>query len=178
MEYRNSSFFNLHYGLIHQGLTTQIDLAKDNLPGIKTEHLPNNYTLCQVGDLAFADASEDTNDVAKVVEFINCDNKKIICGLHTIHARDKLNITVIGFKGYVFSSKLFRNQIRQLAQGTKVFSVSTKTFKECNINVPSKNEQLKITNILSLIDRKIAAEKKLLAQFNQQKIYLLRNLFI
>jgi len=178
LEYRDSSLLNLHYGLIHHGLPLQFDLTKCDLPGVKTEYLPNNYTLCQAGDVAFADASEDTNDVAKVVEFINCDNKKIVCGLHTIHARDKLKITVTGFKGYAFSSKNFRNQIRQLAQGTKVFSVSAKTFKECHVNIPSKNEQKKITTILSLIDKKIAAEKKLLAQFNEQKIYLLQNLFI
>lgn len=178
LEYRNSSFLNLHYGLIHQGLPIQIDLTECYLPGVKTDYIPNNYTLCHDGDVVFADASEDTNDVAKVVEFINCDNKRIVCGLHTIHARDKINITVTGFKGYAFSSKLFRNQIRQLAQGTKVFSVSAKTFKECRMNIPSKNEQLKITNILSLIDRKIAAEKRVLAQLNQQKIYLLKNLFI
>ena len=90
----------------------------------------SNYArrLCKDGDVAFADASEDTNDVAKVVEFFNCNNKKIVCGLHAIHGRDKLNITVKGFKGYAFSSFSFRNQIKQLAQGTKVYSVSQKNF--------------------------------------------------
>jgi len=45
--------------------------------------------LCKEGDVAFADASEDTNEVAKVIELFNLDNKDIVCGLHTIHGRDK-----------------------------------------------------------------------------------------
>jgi type I restriction enzyme S subunit len=148
------------------------------LPNIKADFVPNNYSLCQDGDIAFADASEDTNDVAKCVEFCNCGSKKIVCGLHTIHGRDKLNITITGFKGYAFSSKLFRHQVRRLAQGTKVFSVSPKTFNYIYISIPSKQEQRKITNILSLIEQKVVCEKQLLEKYEAQKRYLLKNMFV
>jgi type I restriction enzyme S subunit len=178
LEYENGDFFNLHYGLIHQGLPTQIDLKDCSLPNIKNGALPTTYTLCKDGDIAFADASEDTNDIAKVVEFINCNERNIVCGLHTIHGRDKLNITVKGFKSYAFSTKRFRNQIRQLAQGTKVYAISSKNFKECYINIPSKDEQSKIAKILSLIAKKIAIEKKLLHELQKQKNSLLKKLFI
>ena len=85
LEYGTDNIYNLHYGLIHKGLPTQIELVKCSLPNIKKELIPKNYTLCKDGDVAFADASEDTNDVGKVVEFLSCENKNIICGLHTIH---------------------------------------------------------------------------------------------
>lgn len=178
LEYNRGALFNLHYGLIHQGLPTQIDLTKHKLPGIKSNSLPNNYTLGKEGDIIFADASEDTRDIAKVVEFVNCDNKQVICGLHTIHARDKLNATVTGFKGYAFSSKRFRNQIRNLAQGTKIYSINTRNFKECSIEMPSKAEQKKITSVLSVIDKEIAFEKELLTLLQKQRTSLSKKLFI
>ena len=103
---------NLHYGLIHVGLPTMVDLAKDKLPNIKKENMPKNFELCKEGDVAFADASEDTNEVAKTIEFYNLARENIVCGLHTIHGRDNKNKTVVGFKGYAFSSAAFHNQIR------------------------------------------------------------------
>ena len=93
LDYQNGEMLNLHYGLIHSGLPTQINCKINTLPFIKSEYLPKNFTLCQDGDIAFADASEDTEEVGKVVEFNNCLDKKIVCGLHTIHARDKSNKT-------------------------------------------------------------------------------------
>ena len=178
LKYNSGGIFNLHYGLIHQGLPTQVDMSEQILPSIRSEKILQRYEPCQDGDLAFADASEDTKDVAKVIEFINCDGKVITCGLHTIHARDKLNLTVKGFKGYLFSSKYFRNQIRQLAQGTKVFAISPKSFKECYVDIPVKGEQLKIAETLILIDKKLRVEKRLLLKFQEQKSFLLQNLFI
>lgn len=178
LEYGTDNLYNLHYGLIHQCNSSQINLTEHILPSIKAEFIPNNYSLCQDGDIAFADASEDTNDVAKSVEFFTCSNKKIVCGLHTIHGRDKLNITIPGFKGYAFSSKLFHHQVRRLAQGTKVFSISLKTFDNIYIDIPSKKEQSKIANFLSLIEQKIAKEKQLLDNYNDQKRFFLKNMFI
>ncbi|KAA6303975.1 hypothetical protein EZS27_044383, partial [termite gut metagenome] len=60
LECDTDNLHNLHYGLIHKGLPTQIELKKCLLPNIKKEFLPNNYTVCKDGDIAFADASEDT----------------------------------------------------------------------------------------------------------------------
>ena len=178
LEYKTGNLYNLHYGLIHQGAPIHIDATNYSLPTIKAELVPRNYTLCKEGDIIFADASEDTDDVAKAVEFVNCANKTIISGLHTIHGRDKLNLTIKGFKAYAFMSASFRYQIRQLAQGTKVFSVSPKTFSECFIEIPSKKEQSKITDLLSKINQKIDTQKELLRQYEKQKKYLLTNLFI
>ena len=136
LKYDGGDIFNLHYGLIHVGLPTLVDSSKYNLPTIKKEFLPRKYELVKEGDVAFADASEDTNEVAKAIEFTNTDGNQIVCGLHTIHARDKANSTVVGFKGFYFSSPAFHNQVRKLAQGTKIFSVSTKILSECSVSLP------------------------------------------
>ena len=162
LEYGTKAIMNLHYGLIHVGLPTMVDLTRDNLPNIKEDNMPKNFELCKEGDVAFADASEDTNEVAKPIEFFDLAGKNIVCGLHTIHGRDNKNKTVIGFKGYAFSSSAFHNQIRRIAQGTKIYSISTKNFSECFIGIPSKVEQTKIATLLRLIDERIATQNKII----------------
>lgn len=162
LEYGTDAIQNLHYGLIHVGLSTMIDLSKDKLPNITNGNTPKNYELCQEGDIAFADASEDTNEVAKAVEFYKLNGKDVICGLHTIHGRDNQQKTVVGYKGYAFSSTAFHRQIRRIAQGTKIYSINNKNFSECYIGIPSKEEQKKIATLLRLIDERIVTQNKII----------------
>ena len=190
LEYGPDNMLNLHYGLIHVGLPTMVDLSKDILPAIKKENEPKNFELCKEGDIAFADASEDTNEVAKAIEFYTLEDKAVVCGLHTIHGRDKSNKTVVGYKGYAFSSTAFHHQIRRIAQGTKIYSISAKNFAECYIGIPSKEEQTRIAKLLRLIDERIATQSKLIEKLEslikgicnnyfeklsvQEKAYLIR----
>ena len=162
LEYGKDNMLNLHYGLIHVGLPTMVDLAKVTLPSIKKGNEPKNFEFCKEGDIAFADASEDTNEVAKTVEFYDLQNKAVVCGLHTIHGRDKSDKAIVGYKGYAFSSTAFHHQIRRIAQGTKIYSVSAKNFAECYIGIPTKEEQTKIANLLRLIDERIVTQSKLI----------------
>ena len=162
LEYGTTNIQNLHYGLIHVGLSTMVDIDKDNLPNIIDGNVPKNYELCKEGDIVFADASEDTNEVAKAVEYYNLNGKKVVCGLHTIHGRDNKNKTVVGYKGYAFSSMSFHHQTRRIAQGTKIYSINSKNFSECYVGIPSKDEQQKIADLLRLIDERIATQNKII----------------
>lgn len=177
LEYGTDNMLNLHYGLIHVGLPTMVDLSKDILPAIKKENEPKNFELCKEGDIAFADASEDTNEVAKAIEFYTLEDKAVVCGLHTIHGRDKSNKTVVGYKGYAFSSTAFHHQIRRIAQGTKIYSISAKNFAECYIGIPSKEEQTKIAKLLRLIDERIATQSKLIEDLKKLKSAISKLLF-
>ena len=169
LEYGTTNIQNLHYGLIHVGLPTMVDIEKDNLPNIIDGNVPKNYELCKEGDIVFADASEDTNEVAKAVEYYNLNGKKVVCGLHTIHGRDNKNKTVVGYKGYAFSSMSFHHQIRRIAQGTKIYSINTKNFSECYVGIPSKEEQQKIADLLRLIDERIATQNKIIEDLKKLK---------
>ena len=177
LEYGTDNMLNLHYGLIHVGLPTMVDLSKDILPAIKKENKPKNFELCKEGDIAFADASEDTNEVAKAIEFYTLEDKAVVCGLHTIHGRDKSNKTVVGYKGYAFSSTAFHHQIRRIAQGTKIYSISAKNFDECYIGIPSKEEQTKIAKLLRLIDERIATQSKLIEDLKKLKSAIIEKLY-
>ena len=176
LEYGTKAMINLHYGLIHVGLPTMVDLTRDRLPNVKKGNMPKNFELCKEGDIAFADASEDTNEVAKAVEFFDLDRKDVVCGLHTIHGRDNSNQTVIGYKGYAFASYSFHKQIRRIAQGTKVFSISVRNFDEVYIGVPSKEEQTKIAKLLIAIDERIATQNKIIEDLKKLKSAISLNL--
>ena len=177
LEYGTKAMMNLHYGLIHVGLPTMVDLTRDRLPNVKKGNMPKNFELCKEGDIAFADASEDTNEVAKAVEFFDLDRKDVVCGLHTIHGRDNSDRTVTGFKGYAFSSTAFHNQIRRIAQAAKIYSISTKNFSESYIGVPSKAEQTKIATLLRLIDERITTQSKIIEDLKKLKSAICEKLF-
>ena len=134
LSYKEGEIRNLHYGLIHGFLTSGIDSA--SLPMIKYGAMPKQYTLCKVGDVAFADASEDTGDIGKSVEFVDTIEADTICGLHTIHGRDVKNKTLVGFKGFAFNCRYFHDQIKRLAQGTKVFSITANNLSSCYVYLP------------------------------------------
>ena len=178
LDYSNGQIKNLHYGLIHKGLPTMVDASSDLLPYIKEEIVPKSYTLFKEGDVSFADASEDTNDVAKAIEILNCNGQQIVSGLHTIHGRDNTDQTVIGYKGYAFASESFHKQIRRIAQGTKVFSVSVRNFDETYIGVPSKDEQAKIAKLLIAIDKRIATQNKIIEDLKKLKSAISKHLFV
>ena len=177
LEYGTNAIQNLHYGLIHVGLPTMVDLSKDKLPNVVNGNTPKNYELCQEGDVAFADASEDTNEVAKAVEFYNLNGNKAICGLHTIHGRDNHQRTIVGYKGYAFSSISFHHQIRRIAQGTKIYSINCKNFSECYVGIPSKEEQSKIATLLRLIDERIAVQNRLIEDLKKLRCAIVEKMF-
>ena len=176
LSYKEGAIRNLHYGLIHGLQTRGINSA--SLPMIKNEAIPKQYTLCQVGDVAFADASEDTGEIAKSVEFVDTIEGATICGLHTIHGRDIKNRTVVGFKGFAFNSRYFHNQIKRLAQGTKVFSITANNLSSCYVYLPDLETQKAIVNLLKTYEAKLLVSKRLLEHYEKQKQYLLRQMFI
>ena len=97
LSYKNGRMKNLHYGLIHSGLPTITDCEDNTLPYIQAPFIPKQFIICKDGDIAFADASEDTEEVGKAIELCNTGSMDVVCGLHTIHGRDIIGMTVIGF---------------------------------------------------------------------------------
>ena len=176
LSYEEGEIRNLHYGLIHGFQTRGINSA--SLPMIKNEAIPKQYTLCQVGDVAFADASEDTGEIAKSVEFVDTIEGDTICGLHTIHGRDIKNTTVVGFKGFAFNSRYFHNQIKRLAQGTKVFSITSNNLSSCYVYLPDLETQKAIVELLKAYEAQLIVSRKTLKQYEKQKQYLLSQMFI
>ncbi len=165
----------IHYGDIHTRFDRFIDAVTDTLPCI-SEDMAKRYTPITDGDLIISDASEDYEGVGKSVEVINVGEKVIISGLHTLHLRVKNNDFIKGFKGYILNQEKVRNSILRIATGIKVYSVSKTELKKIYLPKPPEDEQIQITNILSLIDSAIKATDNSIKAAERVKRSLMQNL--
>ena len=123
LNYTSGSVKNIHYGDIHTKFPALFDITKELVPFINSaEAVPplDSEDYCVEGDLIFADASEDTNDVGKSIEIVKLNGERLLSGQHTILARRNDNRLIVEFGGYLFCSGKIRSQIQKLSQGTKV----------------------------------------------------------
>lgn len=151
----------IHYGDIHAKFDGYIDLTKSSLPCIQSDQL-KNYALVRTGDLIMVDASEDYTGIGKSIEAINNGNIKVIAGLHTFLMRDSDKVFVNGFRAYIHSIESVKKQFDVLATGMKVFGVNKNNLQKVITPVPTKAEQIAITQTLTDIDSLITSLEKLI----------------
>ncbi|GIV30504.1 MAG: hypothetical protein KatS3mg028_1570 [Bacteroidia bacterium] len=134
LNYENGIIKNIHYGDIHTKFKSLFDVTKESVPFLNSEVIQkskiNDEQYCREGDLIFADASEDLNDIGKCIEIINTNDEKIVAGLHTLHARQKEKFLTLKFGAYLFQSSLTRGQIQRESQGAKVLGISASRMKK------------------------------------------------
>jgi len=181
LNYESGTVKNIHYGDIHTKFPTLFDIRKEKVPFINSSISIENINpecYCIEGDIIFADASEDLNDVGKSIEIVNLNNEKLVSGMHTLLARQKEAKLIVGFGGHLFKSKWIRSQIQNEAQGAKVLGVSAKRLLNIKISYPrNKKEQQKIANCLSSLDELIMAQEEKIGQLKLHKKGLMQGLF-
>lgn len=181
LNYDDGEIKNIHYGDIHTKFATLFNVTNELVPFVNSEIelkriAEDNY--CKEGDLIIADASEDYEDVGKSIEIVNLNGEKVLAGLHTILARPDLHNMSIGFNGYLMKSEKIRLQIKTIAQGSKVLSISSKRLAVLTLVIPQIPEQEKIANFLTNIDIKIDLATKQLDTTKQFKKALLQQMFV
>lgn len=180
LNYESGTVKNIHYGDIHTKFQTLFDLEKENVPYVNEDISLNRISedfYCQEGDVIFADASEDLNDVGKSIEITNLNGEKLLSGLHTLLARPQKNNFSKGFLGYLLKSDFVRNQIKKESQGSKVLSINVGRISNIHLSFPSISEQQKISEFLSLLDKRILCSMKIIEDTRKMKLNLLHNLF-
>ena len=181
LNYRNGDVKNIHYGDIHSKFSTLFDITKEYVPFINPEielKRIDDGNYCQVGDLVITDASEDYEGIGKSVEIINLNNERLLAGLHTILARPEKSIVGLGFFGYYFKNENFRHNLKIIAQGSKVLSISSSRIAEVVISIPpSISEQTRIASFFTVVDKKIAELKQKKALLEQYKKGVMQKLF-
>ncbi len=169
----------LHYGDIHMRNENYIDTKKDEewLPKLEDnfEGIKDNVKL-NTGDIVFADASEDYEGIGKSVVIFNELKRPFVSGLHTIVAKDINNELDNSYKRYCFSTNEVRKQFRQLAVGTSVYGISRENIKKIKINIPTLEEQEKISLILSTVDEQIDNVDELIEKNKKLKKGLMQQL--
>ena len=181
LNYDSGFVKNIHYGDIHTKFSTLFDISKEKVPFINSDvsiERIRKECYCIEGDIIFADASEDLDDVGKSIEITHLNNEKLLSGLHTLLARQKKQKLIIGFGGHLFLSGGIRKQIQREAQGAKVFGISATRLANINIYYPkSKSEQQKIADCLSSVDDFITTQSQKLEALKAHKKSLLQDLF-
>ena len=87
-------------------------------------------------------------------------------------------MTVNGFKGFAFNSKYFHDQLRRIAQGSKVYSINTDNLKSCYLYIPTIAKQQKIVGLLRCLQEKIETAEHERRLYEAQKQFLLKGLFV
>lgn len=171
---------NIHYGDIHTKYKTLLNAKKDQIPYINSDVKLTKVkegSFCKQGDIIFADASEDLNDIGKCIEVFHTNSSMILSGLHTLHARQRTPLLVIGFAGYLFTAPNIRRQIQRESQGAKVLGISMSRISNVKITYPAiKEEQQKIAEVLTAADTDIEALRGKLAHLQQEKKALMQQL--
>jgi type I restriction enzyme, S subunit len=181
LNYERGTVKNIHYGDIHTKFSTLFDITKEVVPYInQSESLAGfkaeNY--CVEGDMIFADASEDLEDIGKSIEVIKLNGERVLSGLHTILSRQTEARLAPGFAGHLFKSKQVRIQIQKESQGAKVFGLSGGRLAKIVIPFPvDKIEQQKIAECLITVDEVIAAQSQKLDVLKTHKKWLMQELF-
>lgn len=138
--------------------------------------LAGSAGLLHVGDLIFADASEDVAGVGKSVEISSVPSEGVVPGLHTIAARFDKAVLADGFKAYIQFIPSFRDSLLRLAAGTKVLATTRAYISGVTLYLPSVEEQRAIADVLLAADSEIDALRNKLMKAEAIKTGMMQQL--
>lgn len=166
-------YSHIHYGDIHSrynGLITKNTVV----PKIKSN---KEHIELKDGDIIVADASEDYKDLGKTVILLEKGSRNIIASLHTFALRPNEKLNSIYFLNYSYSDS-YKQYMYKKGTGISVFGINKKNLENMSILLPSLQEQIKIANFLSSIDKKIELEEEKLEEYKKFKKGLMQRMFI
>ena len=151
-----------------------------NISANKIEENFGSYTIYGAsGILKKVDFYEEENEFVSIVKdgagvgrLFLCEAKSSVLGtMDIIKPKPDVNI-------YFLFYQLSNIDFTKYVTGSTIPHIYFRDYKKVKLKIPSDHEQTKIANFLFSIDEKIEIEKKILKQFENQKKYLLTNLFV
>ena len=181
LNYESGVVYNIHYGDIHTKFNAHFYLSDERVPylnsDIDIEKIKPECFL-KIGDIVLADASEDYADIGKSIEIIDLNEAQVVAGLHTYILRPDTSEISKGFGAYLMQARPTRLEVMRVAQGTKVLGLPKAYFSFVVLNIPHPEEQTKIANFLSAIDRKIEQAATQITENQTYKKGLLQQMFV
>ena len=165
----------LHYGDIHTRTNVMLDAANTAMPRASSR-LVGKAGRLRVGDLVFADASEDADGVGKSVEITSVPEDGVVAGLHTIAARFDKEVLADGFKAYLQAMPSFRRSLLRLAAGTKVLATTRSVVSSITLTLPEVDEQRAIVTVLGDADGELRQLQEQLAKARHVKQGMMQEL--
>ncbi|UKT62708.1 restriction endonuclease subunit S [Pedobacter mucosus] len=129
-----------------------------------------SYKVVEVGDFIISLRSFQGG--------IEYSNFKGICSPAYIILRARVDVDNRFYKYYLKTENYIKSLNEKLEGIRDGKMISYRYFSDINLPYPSLDEQTKISNFLSTFRQKIESEKQLLLKYENQKKYLLQNLFI
>lgn len=167
----------ISYGQIHSKENLGTTLSESLVRYVSHDYLKSHpQCLLTKDDFIFADTSED---IAGSGNFVYNDfPANIFAGYHTIVAKQS-GLYNPRYYAYLFKSECWRNHIRSLVNGVKVYSIGRKQLKSNFLLFPSYKEQDAIVRYLdaatSKIDKAIAMQQKMIDLLNERKQIIIQN---
>ena len=147
----NEGIAVISYGQIHSKLNTGTKISKELIRYVSPTYIESNpQSILKINDFIFADTSEDLNGSGNCA--FNDFNNYIFAGYHTLIARP-IRLDNPKYYAYLFQSQNWKNQIRSLVNGVKVYSINRAILKKTTLLFPSLSEQ---QHIVSFLDDKTA----------------------
>ena len=137
-----------------------------------------NQNSVKYGDIFFTISSETPDEIGMSSVLLE-DVKNVYLNSFCFGFRlNSFNEMLPEFARFLFRSKVVRNEIKKLAQGSTRYNMSKTELLKLEILLPSIMEQKEISAFLSSLDQKIQTEKAILEQLEMQKKYLLQQMFV
>lgn len=167
----------ISYGQIHAKENLGTTMSESLVRYVSRDYLKSHpKCLLTKDDFVFADTSEDIGGSGNFV--YNDFPANIFAGYHTIVAKQS-GLYNPRYYAYLFKSECWRNHIRSLVNGVKVYSIGRKQLKSNFLLFPSYKEQDAIVRYLdaatSKIDKAIAMQQKMIDLLNERKQIIIQN---
>ena len=135
----------LSYGQIHSKDNIPLHIMPNLVRYVSNDYADNYSSKANKGDLLFADTSEDIEGIGNH-SYVDLENG-IFAGYHTILARNQRNNDGRYFS-LLLETDAWRSQLRKMASGIKVYSVTKRMLNGTSVIVPPDDEQSLIADYL------------------------------
>ena len=128
------------------------------------------------GDILFTQSSETIEEIGLASVWLQKTEPYLNSFCFGFRLSDP-NIDSLWF-AYLMRSPTMRRRIMREGQGITRVNLSSERLKAVYLNLPSYDEQKKISSLLFLVDSRIATEEEKLSKLTKMKSGLLQQLFV
>ena len=153
------------------------NFVDDDCSGKVSVERGEKQNVVQKGDMLFTLSSETPEEVCYGAVYSG-NSTETYLNSFCFGVRNTEEKVFSPYMAYFFNSSRFRREVYPLAQGSTRFNLQKSDFLQKQFSYPSIENQHRIFEILNAYDNKIKVENKILAHYQLQKDFLLRNLFI
>lgn len=156
--------------------SSEIDSSECALVQVSENETQNKL---QYGDVLVTMSSETPDEVGYTAVVTNKNTPECylnsFCFIYRLFDNESIDAR---FLIYLFSSDVYRTAVVRIAQGITRFNISKTKFKEIELVIPeNKNEQIKIAETLSSVDKQIEEYDKKIKALELHKKGLMQQLF-